>query len=228
MTFSRHVGIYNKYNFVKLNCTINSTLTHVKMTLTFATNISVLQGKGYDSFINAIKSPKTKIAYAQLLRRYLNHRKLTEVDNLLLDQNPRDIESQIVDYVMTLRSEGIAYATICFLVAPVLTFYLDYYVISDDVNSEDELVVTISDASYLLAGDFPLVQENETSISTRSIGVSSATTIESKTYDKATGITTYNTLHSSLTIGDKTWNNMKSTLKTHDNGTGFLSLYAEE
>jgi hypothetical protein len=31
----------------------------------------VLQGKGYDSFINAIKSPKTRIAYAQSLRRYL-------------------------------------------------------------------------------------------------------------------------------------------------------------
>lgn len=84
---------------------------------------AVLQGKGYDSFINAIKSPKTKIAYAQSLRRYLNHRKLTEVDNLLLDQNPRIIESQIVDYIMTLRTEGIAYATICFLVAPILTFY---------------------------------------------------------------------------------------------------------
>jgi hypothetical protein len=83
----------------------------------------VLQGKGYDSFINAIKSPKTKIAYVQSLRRYLNHRKLTEVDNLLLEQNPRVIESQIIDYVMTLRSEGIAYATIGFLVAPVLTFY---------------------------------------------------------------------------------------------------------
>jgi integrase len=83
----------------------------------------ILQGKGYDSFINAIKSPKTKIAYAQSLRRYLNNRKLTEVDNLLLEQNPRVIESQIIDYVMTLRSEGIAYATICFLVTPVLTFY---------------------------------------------------------------------------------------------------------
>jgi integrase len=83
----------------------------------------LLQGKGYDSFINAIKSPKTKIAYAQSLRRYLNHRKLTEVDNLLLDQNPRVIESQIVDYVMTLRSEGIAFSTIQFLIAPILTFY---------------------------------------------------------------------------------------------------------
>jgi hypothetical protein len=83
----------------------------------------VLQGKGYDSFINAIKSPKTKIAYAQSLRRYLNHRKLTEIDNLLLEQNPRLIESQIVDYVMTLRSEGIAFATIQFLVASIITFY---------------------------------------------------------------------------------------------------------
>jgi hypothetical protein len=81
----------------------------------------LLQGKGYESFINAIKSPKTKVVYAQSLRRYLNHRKLTEVDNLLLEQNPRVIESQIVDYVMTLRSEGIAFATIQFLVAPIIT-----------------------------------------------------------------------------------------------------------
>src|SRR5918999_5741502 len=74
-------------------------------------------------FYQCHKIPQTKIAYAQSLRRHLNHRKLTDVDNLLLDQNPRDIESQIVDYVMTLRSEGIAFSTIQFLIAPILTFY---------------------------------------------------------------------------------------------------------
>ena len=125
LTKSR-LPLYNKIEFIQLNCTINSTLTHVKMTFCLQqapTSQIILQGKGYDSFINAIKSPKTKIAYVQSLRRYLNHRKMTEVDNLLLDQNPRLIESQIVDYVMTLRSEGIAYTTIQFLIAPVLTFY---------------------------------------------------------------------------------------------------------
>jgi integrase len=82
-----------------------------------------LQGKTYDNFINAIKSPSSKLGYAQSLRRYLNHRRLTQLDDLLLEQNPRVIESQIIDYVMALRSEGIAYATIHFLVAPILTFY---------------------------------------------------------------------------------------------------------
>jgi integrase len=84
-----------------------------------------LQGRAYNFFINAIKSPKSKTAYATSLRRYLNHLRLTEVDDLLVNStNPRLIESQIIDYVMTLRSEGIAYATVNFLVAPILTFYV--------------------------------------------------------------------------------------------------------
>ena len=40
MTFSRHVGIYNKYKFVLLKSTINSTLTHVKMIIIFAIGLS--------------------------------------------------------------------------------------------------------------------------------------------------------------------------------------------
>lgn len=58
------------------------------------------------------------------LRRYLKHLKITEVDDLLLNsQNPRLIESHIIDYIMTLRDEGLAYATITFLIAPLITFY---------------------------------------------------------------------------------------------------------
>jgi integrase len=97
---------------------MTSAATTIKIT-----PLQQLQGKTYDNFINAIKSPSSKSGYAQSLRRYLNHRKLTQLDDLLLGQNPRVIESQIIDYVMTLRSEGIAYATIHFLVAPILTFY---------------------------------------------------------------------------------------------------------
>ena len=37
--------------------------------------------------------------------------------------NPRYIESQIIDYIMSLRNNGVGYATIQFLVAPVFTFY---------------------------------------------------------------------------------------------------------
>jgi hypothetical protein len=42
---------------------------------------------------------------------------------LLNSQNPKLIESQIIDYIMTLRDDGLAYATITFLIAPLITFY---------------------------------------------------------------------------------------------------------
>lgn len=58
------------------------------------------------------------------LRRYLKHLKITEIDDLLLNShNSRLIESQIIDYIMTLRDDGLAYATITFLIAPLITFY---------------------------------------------------------------------------------------------------------
>ena len=47
------------------------------------------------------------------------------MDDLLAhsNTNPRYIESQIIDYIMSLRNSGVSYATIQFLVAPVFTFY---------------------------------------------------------------------------------------------------------
>ena len=53
----------------------------------------------------------------------MNHLQLKEVDDLLLQQNPRMIESQIIDYIMALREDGISYSTIQYLIAPVFTFY---------------------------------------------------------------------------------------------------------
>jgi integrase len=84
----------------------------------------ILQGESYKHFINAIGSPATRAVYETSLRRYLNHLRLKEVDDMLLHaSSPRDIESQIIDYIMSLRESGIAYATIKFLVVPIFTFY---------------------------------------------------------------------------------------------------------
>ncbi len=84
----------------------------------------IWEGKSYKNFINAIKSPATKLVYRNSLRRYLNYRKITNVEDLLIDAvSPRIIESQIVDYIMSLREDGLAYATIQGVVAPILTFY---------------------------------------------------------------------------------------------------------
>src|SRR5215210_4001711 len=84
----------------------------------------VLQGISFNNFINALKSPATKKGYESSLRRFLIHLKLREVDDLLLHQsNPKLIESSIIDWIMALRQEGISYATIKFLTAPIFTFY---------------------------------------------------------------------------------------------------------
>ena len=54
----------------------------------------------------------------------MNHLKLTNADDLLLHQSDkRLIEAQLINYIMSLRQDGVAYATIKSLVAPVFTFY---------------------------------------------------------------------------------------------------------
>jgi hypothetical protein len=83
-----------------------------------------LQGTSYSNFINAIRSDATKKGYNGALRRYMNHLKIKNVDDLLNHaSSPRMIEAQIIDYIMSLRESGISYSTIKFLIAPIFTFY---------------------------------------------------------------------------------------------------------
>jgi integrase len=53
----------------------------------------------------------------------MNYIKVTEVDSLLEINSPKVIESQLIDYIMSLRNDGIAYSTIKYLLAPIFTFY---------------------------------------------------------------------------------------------------------
>lgn len=74
--------------------------------------------------MNAIRSPATKKGYENSIKRYLNHIKKSQTDDLLAyKDNPRYIESQIIDYIMSLRNSGVSYSTIKFLIAPIFTFY---------------------------------------------------------------------------------------------------------
>jgi hypothetical protein len=79
--------------------------------------------RALSNFVNAIRSPATRKVYEQSLRRYMNHLKIASVDSLLESTQPKLIESQLIDYVMYLRNDGIAYATIQSLIAPLFTFY---------------------------------------------------------------------------------------------------------
>jgi integrase len=80
-------------------------------------------GTSYRNFINAIKSPATRAGYETSLKRYLNHIKKTGIDDLLVNTEPRYVESQIIDYIMSLRDNGVSYATMIFLITPIFTFY---------------------------------------------------------------------------------------------------------
>jgi hypothetical protein len=54
----------------------------------------------------------------------MRHLRLTGVDDLLIHQSDKKIlESQIIDYIMSLRNDGISYNTIKYPVTPVFTFY---------------------------------------------------------------------------------------------------------
>jgi integrase len=58
------------------------------------------------------------------MKRYLNFIKQKSTDEMLAHSiEPKIIESQIIDYIMSLRNNGIAYSTIQFFVAPIFTFY---------------------------------------------------------------------------------------------------------
>jgi hypothetical protein len=84
----------------------------------------LIQGNTYKNFVNAIKSPATRVGYENSLRRYLNYLRLTKLDDLLIHaSNPRYIESQVIDYIMSLRESGLAYSTIQFLITAIFTFY---------------------------------------------------------------------------------------------------------
>jgi integrase len=87
------------------------------------TEVPLLQGRSYHNFINAIKSPASREVYNNSLKRYMNHLRTTDPEDLVSNTDPRFIESQLIDYIMTLRTDGLAYATMQHLVAAILTFY---------------------------------------------------------------------------------------------------------
>ena len=53
----------------------------------------------------------------------MNHVKITNTDDLLKSSSPKQIEPQIIDYIMSLRQDGISYATIKYMIAPIFTYY---------------------------------------------------------------------------------------------------------
>ena len=54
----------------------------------------------------------------------MKHLRIIEADQLLSEtDNPKIIEAKLVDYIMSLRNDGLSYVTMKHVLAPILTFY---------------------------------------------------------------------------------------------------------
>ena len=83
-----------------------------------------MQGASYTNFIDGIRSPASKKGYRNSIARYCRYLKLANVDDLMLhSSSPKLIEEQIIDYIKSLKNEGISYSTRKFLIAPIFSRY---------------------------------------------------------------------------------------------------------
>jgi hypothetical protein len=125
-----------KHVFVSCYAVINRPSCHFILLILRSKGVLEDKRKGKDkdedtsvsylNFINAIRSPSTKAGYRRSLRRYMKYHKILNTDELLKHDyisNPKLIESQLIDYIMFLRNDGVGYSTIRFLIEPIFTFY---------------------------------------------------------------------------------------------------------
>ena len=77
----------------------------------------------------------------------MNHLKIVNTDDLLKHQsNPRLIESQLTDYIMSLRNDGVSYSTIKFLVFAQNESEMDFDDLITD-SKEDQVDITLTNGS---------------------------------------------------------------------------------
>ena|SRR5919108_4006194 len=103
--------------------------------------------KALANFVNAIRSPATKTVHLNSLRRYMKHIKITNIEDLLTNTNrePRIIEANLIDYIMSLRNDDISYDTIVSssIYLSIITFlvvfiYSQSIIISPLITSQDQ------------------------------------------------------------------------------------------
>ena len=68
----------------------------------------MLQGRPYLNFINSIKSEYTKRVYRRALIRYLQKNKIIKSLEDMLTLPIKDIENQLVDYLLGLKDDGLS------------------------------------------------------------------------------------------------------------------------
>ncbi|MGB7557464.1 MAG: hypothetical protein WBM37_03015, partial [Nitrososphaeraceae archaeon] len=75
------------------------------------------------NYVNSIKSPATRKIYTTLLRQFLEFCNLQETEELLTRLgDPRQIESRIIDFIVSAR-DRVTYSYSSLKLAAILAFY---------------------------------------------------------------------------------------------------------
>jgi integrase len=79
--------------------------------------------KAYDNFLHSIRSPSTKVVYANSLKRFADFMEADSYDQLL-SLKPKQAEDRISAYIDHLKEQKLAPRTVRSLVTAVKTFYI--------------------------------------------------------------------------------------------------------
>jgi integrase len=82
----------------------------------------ILAGRGYQNFVNSISSEESRRQYVYILKKYMEFLQLTDVEDLI-KQDPRIIEQQIIDYIISLNVKGVSRATKSLRMAAIVSLY---------------------------------------------------------------------------------------------------------
>jgi integrase len=80
----------------------------------------VLVGRAYQNFVNSLASQESRQQYVYVLRKYMEFLGVNDVDDLI-KQDPKVIEQQIIDYIISLQ--GLSRATKSLRMAAVVSLY---------------------------------------------------------------------------------------------------------
>jgi integrase len=81
----------------------------------------ILVGKSYLNFVNSISSPESRQQYVYVLKKYTEFLGVSPDD--LIKQDPKLMEQQIIDYIVSLNSRGMSRATKSLRLAAIVSFY---------------------------------------------------------------------------------------------------------
>ena len=88
-------------------------------------SLSLSSSNAYRNFIDSIRSEFSKRLYTRILKAYMRHYNYTDVDSLIHDKDVKQIESEIISYLVKKRQPpySLVYSSLNSIKGCLVTFY---------------------------------------------------------------------------------------------------------